>query len=160
MIPGSEDSLFIRVEAFALGRVNASAHPSHAHPGPTWQMSWREMQVLPQAFPLWQILQQVCAVAVERTEVEGVAQREVWARLGVMAWSAMAAEGGDSARAGVVSERKRIRTRRVRGMGFVRDTCVIRRMLEDPPPVMSATPGRRSQIWRRWGRIDALSGAL
>ena len=30
--------------------------PSHAHPGPMWQMSFLEMQVLPQAFPTVQIL--------------------------------------------------------------------------------------------------------
>lgn len=40
------------------------AYPSHAHPGPTWQVLLREMQVLPQALPTEQTLQQVRATGV------------------------------------------------------------------------------------------------
>jgi len=38
------------------------AYPSHAHPGPTWQVLLREMQVLPQALPTEQTLQQESAL--------------------------------------------------------------------------------------------------
>lgn len=82
-------------------------YPSHAHPGATWQIFSREIQVLPQDLPLWQILQHVCAVAVERPvrPADGADDE--------------CDDAGESARAEVVSDPKSIRTRKVRSMGFI-----------------------------------------
>jgi hypothetical protein len=48
-------------EAKKLGQeIQPSAsrfYPSHAHPGPTWQISFLDIQVLPHALPAEQILQ-------------------------------------------------------------------------------------------------------
>jgi hypothetical protein len=40
-------------------------YPADAHSGPTWQVLLREMQVLPQALPTEQTLQQESAMGVE-----------------------------------------------------------------------------------------------
>jgi hypothetical protein len=104
----------------ALNRVGANCHPSHAHPGPTWQILSREMQVFPQALPTWQILQQVCEVEVERPVrpaecEEGAAQRVPWMAAG-NGWAAGVDDAdGDAAKAGVISNRRRT-TRVVRRM--------------------------------------------
>jgi hypothetical protein len=86
-------------------------------------MSWREMQVLPQALPTWQILQQVCDVWVERAvgraEWDEAAQRSLWRAEG-NGWAAVLDEGdGDCAKAAGVSDRKIVRIAKVRSMGSV-----------------------------------------
>lgn len=78
------------------------------------------MQVLPQALPTWQILQHVWAVeperAVELMEDEG-AQRLLWMADGSGRVAVVDDGDGDSAKAAVVSDRKRMRTMSMRGMG-------------------------------------------
>jgi hypothetical protein len=100
----------------ALNRVGANCHPSHAHPVPTWQMSWREMQVLPQA------CEEEVERAVGRTDVERAAQRLFWRAEGNGRAAAVLDGGdGDSAKAAVVSDRKIVRIARVRSIGSVRE---------------------------------------
>jgi hypothetical protein len=117
-------------------------------------MSWREMQVLPQALPLWQILQHVCAVRVERVvrpaewaDDECDAHRVLWMDEGNGPVAVVDDGEGGSARADVVRDRRR-RTTRVRNMPLLSlsvRVCIIRRMPEHPVPVMLRSPGRRSQ---------------
>lgn len=95
-------------------------------------MSWREMQVLPQPLPVWQILQQVWDVEVERAvrpvewaEDEGDAHRVLlWMTEGKESVAVVDDGAGEFARADVVNDRKTMKTTRARGMGFVRGSPV------------------------------------
>ena len=63
---------------------NMANQPSHAHPGPTWQISYLEMQLLPHAFPVVQILQHPSACFVLITEE----RNPMFAAVGFTDWGA------------------------------------------------------------------------